>query len=241
MITPQIQLGNIPTGQLGDSTAQAFHKFNIHEHNTGFSGNLLSLGIKPGFILTAISNYNQVFPVNTRVISVSSVVIEISNLPLITESDVEIIFTDPLNPNNIKILKAGVTSNSNLLITNLLTNTSGVPTVNQTKSIITDLKDGVIPFNGLSKYSVIINNQIEQYISKLDLICYKGNCQVTLSINTRIIATSNLTLNNIVSLDLSFNDVNTSTLVKVGDHVSFEVTGFTATPYINFNLYTVIA
>lgn len=241
-LIPQINLGNINTGQRGDSSFEAYNKFNIHEHNNSYSGNFLSLGIKVGFTVTGIYQDTELFN-SAEVLSISSNQIVLSEYPLVSAPSVDLVFSDPLSSNVYTIKDLSVSTTSNTILSSSVPLLGGNLTANQSKRVDTILINGHLPFtNTNTVFSLIIKNPQPFYITKLDLIPQHGNVNLNLVRNSSVLLnTSNITINSINTFSCDEQTTNYSSFVNVNDHVKLQIVSFTGTPYVSYNLYGVLA
>jgi hypothetical protein len=240
-LIPQIILGNINTGQRGDSSFEAYNKFNIHEHNNSYSGNFLSLGIKVGFTVTGIYQDTELFN-SAEVISVSSTEIILSEYSLINAPVVDLIFSDPFSTDIFIIKNLNITTTNNVISSSSVSQLGGNLTINQAKRVDTLLFTGHIPFtNANTVFSLIIKNAQPFYVTRLDLIAQHGNANLHLiKNNTNLLSNLNITINSVNSFSCDEQTTSYSSYVDVDDHVKLQFVSFTGTPYVSYNLYGIL-
>lgn len=245
--TPQIIIGRPSTGQQGDSSSQAYSKYNIHTHAINQASNPLLLGIKPGFIVTGTNEFGANIFGTCTVVDINSTRITLSSNPLISSLKPTITFTDNTNSSN------GIT------VTNLTTSvTSPILSLpNTSGGSLSDSQAAYLPvqnFSGFINLSVpltnrtfpiIINNLNKSYLYKIDLQLLTINpatasASIGILINDNTPIYTELLNTAKVSTYLDLNTSSYSSLVDVNDTVKLYARALVSTQstvLLAYNLY----
>ena len=215
--TPQIIIGKPSTGQQGDSSYQAWTKYNLHSHAINQASNPLLLGIKPGFTVSAVNEAGlPLFITGTNVISVDKTQIVISNYPLLSSSAAIVYFTDNNNSSNVITLSNITLTNTNSFIT-LPLSSEGLLSASQSNYLpLTNFSGFITLNNPLTNkvFPLIIKNVNKAYLYKLDLQFLSSNnadvvtSDVSLLIDNVNILNQSILGTSLVSINL---DLNTNT------------------------------
>jgi hypothetical protein len=223
--TPQIIIGKPSTGQQGDSSAQAYNKYNIHTHSLAQSSNPLLLGIRPNFIVSAVNeNGTSLFIPGTKVVSLDNNQITLDNYPFLSSSNAIVYFTDNLNNSNVITINNIELQNVDNFI-ELPLSKGGFVSASQSDYIPLTNFNGFITLNNPlvnNVFPLIINNISKAYLYKLDLQLLSANNNAIVSSNISLlvdnlnIATYSLVNTSAVSLNLDLNTTTYSGLLNPG-------------------------
>lgn len=176
--TPQIIIGKPSTGQQGDSSAQAYNKYNIHTHAINQTSNPLLLEIKPGFFVSGVNeNGFDLFTTGTQVLSIDKTQVVINSYPLLTSTNSTIYFTDNTNSSNVITLTTINVQNINSFIT-LPASSSGILSSSQSTYLpVTNFNGFINLDNPLTNkvFPLILKNINKAYLHKLDLQLLSSN------------------------------------------------------------------
>lgn len=240
-VQPQVLIGNPQTAQRGDSLAQFYNKYNEHTHDNAATTNFLLLGIKPGYVVSALDpNLNAAVAINTIVEAVSINRLVFNFTPTFNVPSLDLVFTDPLNfTSSVTIKNVSLSILNNYILSTQLSSSNGNITAAQASYINNLLLSGNLPFIAQPNpiYTVLFNNPHLGYLTKLHLNCQFGDINLSLLINNTIIETFVLTATSgVVVRDLDLNTTIISTKVDVNSSVRFKVNSYTGTPFVNYNL-----
>lgn len=244
---PQIILGKPSTGQQGDSSAQAYNKYNIHTHDINQSSNPLSLKIKPGFLVLAVDELgNQLLDLNTSILSIDSNKITLSSFPLQPSNNAVVYFIDNNNSQNV----TSISAINIVVINNYITlpePKGGLLSSDQAKYLPLDNFSGFITVDiplSVNAFPIIIKNINKAYLYKLDLQFLTYNTSVSgslsLLLNNINIETFNIPNTSPTSVDLNLNTLTKSTLIKENDSVTLLFNSVVSTQtkvLLAYNLY----
>lgn len=239
-VQPQVLIGNPQTAQQGDSLAQFYNKYNAHTHDDAATTNFLLLGIKPGYLVSALdANLNAALAVGT-VVDAVSIDRLIFNFAPSYNTNLDLVFADPLDFTNSVIVKnVSLSILNNYILNTQLSSSNGNITATQAGYINNLLLIGNLPFIAQPNliHTVLFSNLDLGYLTKLYLNCQLGDINLSLLINNTIIKTYVLTSGEVMrDLSLDLNTATVSSKVEVNSSVRFKVNSYTNTPFVNYNL-----
>lgn len=245
---PQIILGIPSTGQQGDSSVQAYNKFNIHTHPIGQSPNPLGLDIKVNFFVSAINALGvSLLPASTRILTLSKDRITLTSFPLLAFSNCTVYITDNTNSSNVTVIENITIDNTKDYIT-LPVSKSGILSASQSNYVPVENFSGTLSLSRPLTYTVfpiILKSLNKGYLTRLDVQLNTINnvaasCSLSVLINNVNVKSINILNIAMANIDLDLNTVLISSLLNKDDTVKIIINSLNSAAtsvLLSYNLY----
>lgn len=210
-VSPQVVMGDVLLGIIGDNLRTAFGKFNVHSHAFASSGNFLVAGARKDWVVQALTQDGQtVFPTQATVQSVSQTVLTITEAAYSGLDNDTIYLVNPSDPNDVVIL-GGCT---------ILAGTTAITTNQQAGLVKGNQLDGFSKecycgslnnINVAIEYPIAFGLGYRGYVLGITLVCPVGGAVVSVLLNGIVLGTATVwndrvQMGFVQSAGTSFND-----------------------------------